>query len=230
MQAPRVVGSSRTWANIVLGGLVIGVVLDLLSAFNEVNGKSLIEAYVAGSATQSDLVAWDDRFSTIALGQTAIFILTAIVWLVWQFRMVASVEPLTHDAPVKTPWRSIGWWFVPFANLVTVPRIYNDLKDKLTSGGGSMVGWWWGMYIVANAVTNFASRQWNSATGLDGLLSALDLWIVADLLSVVSAVLAFRLVRHLQRGQDALIAAPSAPIAVNTLSQPAEAVSPAESS
>jgi hypothetical protein len=44
------------------------------------------------------------------------------------------------------------------------------------------------------------------------------------MLTVVSAVLAIRLVRHLQRGQDAMIAAPSAPIAINTLGQAAASV------
>lgn len=224
MQAPGVVQSSRTLSMAVLGGLAFGIVLDVISAFNELSGKSLLESYVAGSASEAELGAWDDRFATIGLGQTGIFILTAIVWLIWQYRMVASVEPLTHEAPVKTPGRSLGWWFVPFANLVIVPRIYNDLRDKLTHGGGSIVGWWWSTYIVSNAVTNFAGRRWAAANSVDELLSGLDLWVVADVLTIVSAVLAIRLVRHLQRGQDAMIAAPAAPIAINTLGQAAAPV------
>lgn len=219
MQAPRVARSSRMLSRLVLGGLVIGVLVDLVSIVHELAGPTVIDRYLAGTVDVTDLRAWDSTFGTIALSQSGIFILTAILWLAWQYRIVASVEPLTHDAPVKTPARSVGWWFVPFANLVVVPRIYSDLKDKLTSPGGSMVGWWWGSYIVANATTNFASRIWGTVDSPESFRSGINLWIASDVLTIVAAALAFRLVRHLQDGQDRLIAAPPSPVSVNTLAQ-----------
>ena len=224
MQAPRVARSSRTLSLIVIGSLGISALIDLVSIVHELAGKTLLERYVEGTIGDADLVAWDSTFATIALGQTVIFILTAIVWLAWQYRMVQSVEPLTHDAPVKTPGRSVLWWFVPFANLVVVPRIYNDLKDKLTRSTASLVGWWWGSYLVANTVTNLAGRIWAGVDTAEGFTSGLNFWIAADVLNIAAAVAAVRLIRVLQAGQDALIAAPTAPIAINTLATAAAPV------
>jgi len=219
VQPPRIVQSSRSLSLLVLAGLVLGALADVASMFHELSGRTLLDQFFAGEVSQSDLVAWDSTFGSIGLAQTATFLLTAVAWLAWQYRIVASVEPLTHEAPVKTPGRSVLWWFVPFANLVVVPRIYSDLKDKL-SYGGSIVVWWWGSYLLSGVVSNFASRMWATVDTPDGFTTGLNLWIAADALTVAAAVIAFRLVQQLQAGQDALIAAPPAPVAVNTLAPP----------
>lgn len=221
MQSPRVVRSSRTLSRVVLGGLVIGVLVDVVSLVHDLSGQSLLDRYVTGEIGQADLVAWDTTFATIGLAQAVAFILTAIVWLVWQYRIVASVEPLVGDEPVKTPGRSLLWWFVPFANLVVVPRIYGDLRDKLAPGAGAIVGQWWAVYLISNIVTNAAGRFWAAIESPDAFTTGLNLWLASDALSVASAVVAARLVLRLQGGQDALLAAPQ--IAVNTLQNPAAA-------
>lgn len=219
MLAPRVARSSLLLSRLVLGALVAGVLVDLISIVHELSGPSALDRYLSGLVDIAELSGWDATFGTIALTQSGIFILTAILWLAWQYRIVASVEPLTHEAPVKTPARSVGWWFVPFANLVVVPRIYSDLRARLTNGGGSMVGWWWGSYILANATTNVAGRLWGTVETQDAFNDGINLWIASDVLTIVAAVFALRLVRHLQHGQDRLIAAPPSPVAINTLGQ-----------
>lgn len=223
MQAPRVVRSSRTLSRVVIGGLVLGMLADLVSIVHNLSGSTLLEQYASGVIGEAAVVAWDNTFATIGLAQSGAFIATAIAWLVWQHRLVASVEPLLGEEPVKTPGRSVLWWFVPFANLVVIPRIYGDLKEKFATGAGSIVGQWFGIYILANVVTNLAGRYWGIVDDLDGLLTGLNLWIASDAMSIVAALVAIRLILTLQRGQDARIAAP--PIAINTLEQ---AVAPAE--
>lgn len=226
MQAPRVVRSSRTLARVVIGGLAVGILVDLVSLVHDLSGSTLIERYQTGAIGEADLVAWDNTFATIGLAQTGVFILTAILWLAWQYRIVSSVEPLTHDAPVKTPGRSLLWWFVPFANLVVVPRIYGDLKERFATGSGSIVGQWFGTYILSNAVTNVAGRLWATVDDAAGFKSGINLWIASDALSIVAALVAIRLILRLQGGQDALLAAPP-PLAINSLEQ---AVAPVEAS
>ena len=226
MQAPRIVRSSRTLSRIVIGGLAVGILVDLVSLVHDLSGSTLIERFQSGAIGQADLVAWDDAFATIGLAQTAALVLTAIVWLVWQYRIVATVEPLTHEAPVKTPGRSVLWWFVPFANLVVVPRIYADLKDKFAFGSGSIVGQWFGLYLLSNLVTNFAARLWGTVDDAAGFKAGINLWIASDALSILAAIVAIRLILRLQGGQDALLAAPP-PLAINTLEQ---AVAPTEAS
>lgn len=224
MQAPRIVRSSRTLSRVVLGGLVLGILADLVSIIHNLSGNTLAERALAGLVGEAEVVAWDNTFATIGLAQAGAYVATAIVWLAWQYRLVSSVEPLTHEQPVKTPGRSVLWWFVPLANLVVVPRIYADLRDKFAAGAGSIVGQWFGMYLLSNLVTNVAGRYWAIADDLDGFRTGLNLWIASDALSIAAAVVAMRLILRLQGGQDAWLAAPP-PLPVNTLES---AVSPVD--
>jgi len=226
MQPPRIVRSSRTLSRVVLGGLVLGILVDLVSVVHNLSGNTLLEEFLSGVIGQVELVAWDDTFATIGLEQAGVLLATAIVWLAWQHRLVASVEPLTHEQPVKTPGRSVLWWFVPFANLVVVPRIYADLRDKFAFGSGSIVGLWFGVYLLSNVVTNAAGRYWAIVDDFEGFKTGLNLWIASDALSIAAALVAFRLILRLQGGQDALLSGPPPAIAINTLSSAVPPVEP----
>jgi hypothetical protein len=190
---------------------------DVASFVHELSGQTLLQRYVSGAIGDADLVAWDSTFGSIGLAQFGVFIATAIIWLIWQHRLVSSVKPLGFGEPYKTPGRSILWWFVPFANLVVVYRIYKDLQAKFDPASGSMVGQWWGAYLLSGAVANVAGRYWLMVETADGFTTGLLLWLVTDALSIVSALVALRLVLRLQAGQTRAIASPpvpSTPIAV----------------
>lgn len=219
MQAPRVVRSSRTLSRVVIGGLVVGMLVDLISLIHNLSGKTLIEQAVAGTVGADELIAWDTTFATIGLGQTVTYVATAIVWLIWQYRLVSSVQPLTGDEPHKSPGRSLIWWFVPWLNLVVVYRIYGDLRDKLAPAAGSIVGQWWGLYLVSNMVTYVTGLLWRSANDAEALISGLNLWVLSDSLTIIAALFAVRLILRLQGGQDVLITRPPGAIAINTLEQ-----------
>ncbi len=112
--------SARSPSMVAVGGLAIQLAVSLLSAAQSITGMSLLDRYAAGAATDADLAAWDAQFGVFGLVQLVLFVLTAIAWLAWQHRMVASVAPLGRGAPATTPWKSVLWWIVPFANLVAI--------------------------------------------------------------------------------------------------------------
>ena len=57
----------------------------------------------------------------------ALFVATATVFIIWQFRSAKNNEVLGRIHPRYTPGWSIGGWFIPFANLVIPVRIFQDL-------------------------------------------------------------------------------------------------------
>jgi hypothetical protein len=203
------VRSARRISELVVLLLALGVVVDLASIVHEVSGLSLLDRFVSGAVDEADLTAWDTLFATLGLVQVLVFLGTAVVWLVWQFRVVASVLPLGLEEPPAKPGMSIVWWFVPFANLVMVHRIYRHLLENF--GGRSadtpLVGAWWGVYLLSSAVTNFAGQYWErSPNTAEAFQSGLVYWIIADAMTIASAVLAVLLVRRIQAGQDSAIA------------------------
>jgi hypothetical protein len=52
------------------------------------------------------------------------------VWLIWQF-FVHDLVARTEGAPLRFGrWASVGWWFVPFANLVQPFLVMKDLWER----------------------------------------------------------------------------------------------------
>lgn len=216
--------SGRPVVNLLVGGLVLTMLLDVASLVHGLSGRTLLDRYGAGTIGDADLVAWDATFGVIGLAQAAVFIATAIAWLVWQYRLVASVGPLGLGAPHKAPGRSVLWWFVPLANLVVVYRIYKDLQAKFAPGSGSMVGLWWAAYLVSGSVTNFAGRYWQIVDDPSEFTTGLTIWLASDVASIVAALVALRLVRRLQAGQTrALQAPPPPPVVLEPAADPVSA-------
>ncbi len=78
----------------------------------------------------------------------------AITWLVWQHRAQANLYARRVPGLRYTPGWSVGWWFIPLANVV-VP--YLSMRELLrhagapagsrSDGGGGQLGAWWLTYL-----------------------------------------------------------------------------------
>src|SRR5512132_1941138 len=54
---------------------------------------------------------------SVLLGLLA-FLACSIVWLIWQYRAQANARALTNGGTSVSPGWAVGWWFIPFANLL----------------------------------------------------------------------------------------------------------------
>ena len=227
VQTSGAVVSAEPRSRLLIGALGLGLIVDLAAVVHSASGLSLLEDYAQGSITEADLAAWDTAFAKMGLLQGAVFIASAVIWLAWQHRLVASVAPLGLGAPTASPGKSILWWFVPFANLVMVYRIYSDLQAKFKIPG-SLVLVWWLVYLLSGFVTQVASRNWlREFETVDDFNYGVSLWVASDVLSAISGAVAVFFVWRLQAGQSRAIDArgtliePPAATAVLTDAQPA---------
>lgn len=55
--------------------------------------------------------------------QVLLFVAGAVAWLIWQRRANLRLRAAGREGLRFTPGWSIGWFFVPFANLVMVPQV-----------------------------------------------------------------------------------------------------------
>ena len=204
---PGMARSARGISNWLVGALGIGILADGAAVAHSVDGLSLLDRYVNGIVTDADLEAWDSTFGLLGLLQGGVLIGTAIIWLAWQHRLVASIAPLGLGAPVATPGKSVAWWFVPVANIVMVYRIYRDLAAKFAPASVDLVRTWWAIYLASGLIGQIAGRFWaQEFETLEQFNLALTLWMLADFVTVVSALVAILLVRRLQAGQSLAIA------------------------
>ena len=83
-------------------------------------------------------------------------------------------------------------------------RVVRDLNQRMTtlgrSGAGALVGWWWGLFLAWNVLSNAAGRY--SYQTQAGATTFFQVNALADVLGVVGAVLAILLVRRIQQEAD----------------------------
>jgi hypothetical protein len=131
---------------------------------------------------------------------------SAIAFLRWLHLTVRQAEALGIGMRV-TPALAVGYWFIPFANLVKPYHVIRRLLNQL--GGQSLVdaarvGTWWGVWIVGNVLSQIEVRLTLSG-GLDAPTSsaAYALGTAASVMSIVGALLCIGVVRTIQQSFEA---------------------------
>jgi hypothetical protein len=153
----------------------------------------------------------------IALLHFVIFAITAVLFLMWLHRAYRNLPALGAQSLDTTPGWAVGYFFIPFANLVkpfhVVREIWNEsdpqAETRESFGGYSssstpaFIGWWWAFWIIANVSARIADRIAGDSETVGGMILAARLDIVADLLFFVAGVLAIMVVRKIDERQEA---------------------------
>jgi hypothetical protein len=127
--------------------------------------------------TKNDYMDFDaERFKTAAiltfvvgLLQLAVNILAMIFFIMWMRRAYWNLHNLNQIGLRHSEGWAAGAWFVPFLNLAWPYQIMKDIWHYTQSATyvpgtpynhqpGTLVGWWWAMYLTKNILTNIASR------------------------------------------------------------------------
>jgi uncharacterized membrane protein (DUF485 family) len=82
----------------------------------------------------------------------------------WIYLTNANAHLLSDDMSITPGW-SVGWFFVPFANLV---KPYEGVKETWRashhSGGlheeaeSRLLPWWWGLWLLTNILSTLSAR------------------------------------------------------------------------
>ena len=101
-------------------------------------------------------------FSQIAAG--FVMVASTIVVGCWIYRVSANAHVLSDDMTISPGW-AVGWYFVPFANLV---KPYQGMKEAWMASHfrdnwhgeptPALLGWWWGLWLVTNILANISFR------------------------------------------------------------------------
>jgi hypothetical protein len=125
------------------------------------------------------------------------------VFLVWLHRAYSNLPALGSLLSTYTPGWAVGWWFVPFANLVQPHGVMRNLwiesqRRPISDQGFALapstplIGWWWGLFLACRVLT-MVSR-----------ISATGSWLAfVALLDAVNALLCLLMVRRISERQEA---------------------------
>jgi hypothetical protein len=175
---------------------------------------------VAGEgASSGDLYLW------VGTVQAAWFLITAGLWLAWFRRAYLNLPALGARRLRFRPWWAVGSWLLPVFSLFRPKQVLNDIwrasdpdlpLDRPDAWRKrpipEFLGWWWLVFLASILVRSITTEAVHGAADfmLLGLLperfdrfqASAGMQVVADLLTVVCALLALRVVRRTTARQD----------------------------
>lgn len=196
--AERLAGRARlakiaTWA--VLVTTVGLLVTDVMQAAN------IIHPVYMSQGEASVIVA-------IAIAYTICFVLSVIFVAMFLHRAQSNLHRAEMDGLEFTPGWAVGWYFIPFANLVkpfqAMRELWNkstgrfDNEDAVTPGH---MGVWWGTWLLGNFLANISFRL-SSSMDLNTYLLSIQIGAISDVLIIVAAATLLRLMGEITRGQS----------------------------
>jgi eukaryotic-like serine/threonine-protein kinase len=210
--------SARGLANATTGLLAVTGLLSIASAFVSFDRASRIGDFLGdpNSVSPSDLEGADDRVRVVAVLGLASYLVTGIVFVVWFQRCYKNSQALgASNLRFSSGWAA-GAWFVPFLNLVRPKQIADDIwrstdpdapalqtSSWMAARVPALLHVWWAFFIAGFVVSRIVPSLANDYDTLSELRTLDRVSAVAEIVTVVGAILAALVVRAMTaRGEQ----------------------------
>ena len=142
------------------------------------------------------------------LVQLAVYVGTAIVFFVWLYRANANARALGADDMMAGPGMSIGWYFVPLANLAMPFVAMRELwkassrpKDWQAIPSPATIPLWWACWLIAG-ITGIIAFRIGIEFAKEANEAAQLLSIASETFEIGAALLLAQIVRGIQALQE----------------------------
>jgi len=198
------------WTLVLLGATIA---LDMASLLALGAERSLLNRGV-GQITLGEWHNASHRVAMLAELEIPLLLVTAIVFLRWLHRCYSNLRTLGIAGSRFTPGWAVGYWFIPFLNLVRSKQILDDLwratdraAQPARDGGWrtlpttATTGVWLGVWIAGAVVERIAASI--HLNTFSDLVAQNSWFFAATALQIAAAVCMYRLVRSLTQRQEA---------------------------
>ncbi|TDU63088.1 uncharacterized protein DUF4339 [Prosthecobacter fusiformis] len=181
------------------------VVVSLLSDFAQM---SMIKS---GGFTDAEAEANDQRQAMIGVAYLVVFIITGITFLKWIYRANVNCRGFGAQNMEFTPGWSVGWYFIPFLNLVRpfqamkeIWKVSTDPQRWQMQQSAGILTLWWTLWILSNITGQITFRTSMAVNDLPSLEVATSASIASNLVDVPLTLVAITLVSRIYKKQHAL--------------------------
>ena len=211
------------WAKVLLGICAILTVASIFSTWAEISLLQNHRMTAWPYPSTEEITSNDTRQAWIGFLYLAGYAGSVIAFCVWIHGAAKNLRPLgVYDQRFSPAW-SVGWWFVPIMNIFRSYQVMSEIwrrsdPDIAPGDSGStpyvpdssLMGWWWGLWMMSGWVGIFVSRMFQSRSAANMFGGrAVDQFIAADWVSMagggltlLAAVLAFLLVSQITKRQE----------------------------
>lgn len=127
----------------------------------------------------------------VSLAFTVLFIVSVVLVSMWIYRAHANLFAAGYQDLEFSPSWSVGWFFVPIANLFkpfqAMKELWNvshGVSNQFGEVSAGSVTTWWGCYIVGNIISMVAFRIETNATSMEAVQTASGIGAIGSLLTV----------------------------------------------
>ncbi len=183
---------------LLIAGFAVTVAV-LIGELGELNGDVLLDS--------PDPSSIEHLYLAVLLGSSLLNIITVIIFAMWIYRAAANVIAAIITGFDFTPGWAVGWYFVPFANLVQPFLAMRQIWNASHFGGSDLdrgdpiLTLWWTAWLTSNITANISMQLAWRSTSADMYDVSLYLGIASSILSLVLVVVGMRLVERITEAQ-----------------------------
>jgi hypothetical protein len=209
--------SGHTRALVTIGLFVAYIAVALFSAVADVLAFFTNPVVIAAEEGVNERLTLFELLQGLAgLATLAVFVALAVAFLMWLHRASKNLRALGNPSQriEYTPGWAVGWFFIPFANLVMPYKAVREVWEKsdpavrteddymfARPSSTPLLPGWWVTFIASNVAGNISGRLMADARTDAALRFTAGVDLIASLLAVVAAVLAILVVRGIDRRQ-----------------------------
>ncbi len=208
--ARRAERSRARWTTYLLLGCLA---LDAVAIAAGLSQRALIARLAAGvQLLPGDVAANDARHRIVGLLKLAAFLGTGIVWLTWFYRAYGNLGLVGSKRSRFPQGWAVGYWLIPFVNLVRAYQTMKDLwlrSESLNDRDGydnlpapAFLAAWWGVYWMWAPVDRVFGFLAPNTQSVGDLTNVTDLEMLVNVVGIVAALLAIKVVREIDRHQQ----------------------------
>lgn len=189
-------------ARIVNGLLIAGLALTVAVLAGEIG-----EAKGAIMLSNPDPSGLEQFYGLLLLAHSGVAIITVVFFAMWIYRAAANVVAADVLGFNFTPGWAVGWYFIPFANLVQPFVAMRQIWNASHNGGSDLdrgdpiLTLWWTAWLTSNIAANISMQLSWRATTTEMFDLSLYLGIASSILSLILFPVGMRLVERITTAQ-----------------------------
>jgi hypothetical protein len=147
----------------------------------------------------------------LGLAMIGSFLVSGYLILRWVYRTNKNAHQFADGLAISPGW-SVGWFFIPIANLW---KPYEGMREtwQASHGGGNWpnidvpdeLRWWWGLWIGSNILSNLSFRLWSVEGSTGATTTSLYIDAFTSLLAIPLSLLLIGIVRTISDAQARML-------------------------
>jgi len=169
----------------------------------------------SGVEANDNMLSSDVVNGIVGIIQIVLAIVTGITFLRWIYRSNKNLHALSGESMTFTPGWSVGWYFIPIANLWKPYQVMKEIwnvshKDSPTNH--TIVCWWWTLWLISNFLGRLAFKLGMRADDANSYAVSATMFIISDGLDMILTVVTLVMVTHIGTAYSRNIVEPTGPV------------------